>query len=75
MADCGIHPIQWQITLKVLEAKLSSGKFMRIHHSFIVNLEMVDAIDRGRIVFGKGYIPVDDQYKEKFEDYLRKNFL
>jgi two-component system, LytTR family, response regulator LytT len=48
---------------------------MRIHRSFIVNLQMVDTIDRGRIVFGKVYIPVGDQYKEKFEDYLRKNFL
>ncbi|MCX6303073.1 MAG: LytTR family DNA-binding domain-containing protein [Bacteroidia bacterium] len=69
------EPIQSQTTLKVLEAKLPAGRFMRIHRSFIVNLQMVDTIDRGRIVFGKVYIPVGDQYKEKFEDYLRKNFL
>jgi DNA-binding LytR/AlgR family response regulator len=70
-----LEPIQSQITLKVLEAKLPAGKFMRIHRSFIVNLQMVDTIDRGRIVFGKVYIPVGDQYKVKFEEYLRKNFL
>jgi DNA-binding LytR/AlgR family response regulator len=69
------EPIQSQITLKLLEAKLPAGKFMRIHRSFIVNLQMVETIDRGRIVFGKVFIPVGDQYKEKFEDYLRKNFL
>jgi len=69
------EPIQSQITLKVLEAKLPAGKFMRIHRSFIVNLQMVDTVDRNRIVFGKLYIPVGDQYKEKFEEYLRKNFL
>ncbi len=69
------EPIQSQITLKVLEAKLPAGKFMRIHRSFIVNLHMVDTIDRGRIVFGRVYIPIGDQYKEKFEDYLKKNFL
>lgn len=74
-AASSLEPIQSQITLKVLEAKLPAGKFMRIHRSFIVNLQMVDTIDRGRIVFGKVYIPVGDQYKEKFEDYLRKNFL
>ena len=74
-AVSSLEPIQSQITLKVLEAKLPAGKFMRIHRSFIVNLQMVDTIDRGRIVFGKVYIPVGDQYKEKFEDYLRKNFL
>ena len=32
------EPVQSQITLKVLEAKLPAGKFMRIHRSFIVNL-------------------------------------
>lgn len=74
-AASSLEPIKSQITLKVLEAKLPAGKFMRIHRSFIVNLQMVDTIERGRIVFGKVYIPVGDQYKEKFEDYLRKNFL
>jgi len=74
-ASSSIEPIQSQITLKIIEAKLPAGKFMRIHRSFIVNLQMVDTIDRGRIVFGKVYIPVGDQYREKFEDYLRKNFL
>jgi DNA-binding LytR/AlgR family response regulator len=69
------EPIQSQITLKALEAKLPAGNFMRIHRSFIVNLQMVDTIDRGRIVFGKVYIPVGNQYKEKFEAFLRKNFL
>lgn len=74
-ATSSFEPIQSQITLKILEAKLPAGKFMRVHRSFIVNLQMVDTIDRGRIVFGKVYIPISDQYKEKFEDYLRKNFL
>lgn len=69
------EPLQSQITLKVLETRLPAGKFMRIHRSFIVNLQRVDTVDRGRIVFGKVYIPVGDQYKEKFEDYLKKNFL
>ena len=69
------EPVQSQVSLKVLEAKLPAGKFMRIHRSFIVNLQRVDTIDRGRIVFGKVYIPVGDQYREKFEDYVRKNFL
>jgi DNA-binding LytR/AlgR family response regulator len=74
-AASAAEPVQSQITLKLLEAKLPAGKFMRIHRSFIVNLQMVDTVDRGRIVFGKVYIPVGDQYKDKFEDYLRKNFL
>ena len=69
------EPVQSQITLKVLQGKLPAGKFMRVHRSFIVNLQKVDTVDRGRIVFRKVYIPVGDQYKDKFEDYLRKNFI
>ncbi len=62
-------------TLKSLEAKLPDLKFMRVHRSFIVNLEKIDTIERSRIVFGKVYIPISEQYKEKFQQYLDKNFL
>jgi DNA-binding LytR/AlgR family response regulator len=48
---------------------------MRVHRSFIVNLWKIETIDRSRIVFGKEYIPVSDQYKEKFQEYIEKNFL
>ena len=68
-------PILTLNSLKALEAKLPSEKFMRVHRSFIVNLEKIETIDRSRIVFGKIYIPVSEQYKEKFQKYLDKNFL
>ena len=48
---------------------------MRVHRSFIVNLEKISTIERSRIVFGKEYIPVSDQYKSKFQEFLDKNFL
>lgn len=62
-------------SMKAVEQKLPEEKFMRIHRSYIVNLEKIDTIERSRIVFGKEYIPVSDQYKEKFQAYLNKNFL
>lgn len=68
-------PILSLTSLKLLESKLPEERFMRIHRSFIVNLEKIDTIERNRIVFGKEYIPVSDQYKEKFQEYLDKNFL
>jgi DNA-binding LytR/AlgR family response regulator len=61
--------------MKLLESKLPGSKFMRVHRSFIVNLEKIETIERSRIVFGKTYIPVSDQYKEKFQEFLDKNFL
>ena len=62
-------------SLKTMEARLPESRFMRVHRSFIVNLEKIETIERSRIIFGKEYIPVGDQYKEKFQTFLDKNFL
>nr|WP_321452873.1 LytTR family DNA-binding domain-containing protein [uncultured Carboxylicivirga sp.] len=68
-------PVMSLSSLKALESKLPDEKFMRVHRSFIVNLEKIETIDRSRIVFGKEYIPVSDQYKKQFKDFLDQNFL
>jgi len=62
-------------TIKALEQKLPGDTFMRVHRSFIVNLEKIETIERGRIIFGKVYIPVSEQYKAEFDRYLKNNFL
>lgn len=68
-------PVISLTSLKLLETKLPPEKFMRIHRSYIVNLDRIDTIERSRIIFGKAYLPVGDQYKEKFQEYLNRNFL
>ncbi len=70
-----VKPVLSLASLKSLESKLPPEMFMRVHRSFIVNLEKINTIERSRIVFDKIYIPVSDQYKEKFQEYLDKNFL
>lgn len=68
-------PILSLSSVKAIESKLPEAQFMRVHRSFIVNLNQIEVIERSRIVFGKEYIPVSDQYKEKFQEFLDKNFL
>jgi len=70
-----VKPIMSLSSLKALESKLPETKFMRVHRSFIVNLEKIDTIERSRIVFGKVYIPVSDQYKDEFNNFVKNNFL
>jgi two-component system response regulator LytT len=70
-----LHPILSINTLKSVMQKLPETKFMRVHRSFIVNLEKIQTIERSRIVFGKEYIAIGDQYKDKFQEFLDKNFL
>jgi two-component system, LytTR family, response regulator LytT len=69
------RPILSLNTLKSIESKLPESKFMRVHRSFIVNLQHIQTIDRSRIVFGNIFIPVSDQFKEKFQKFLDENFL
>jgi len=65
-------PITTLIRLKNLDNQLPKNRFMRVHRSFIVNLEKVNIIDRNRIVFDNVYIPVGDQYKDVFQAFIDK---
>lgn len=69
-------PVMTLMSMKKMEGFLSEKSFMRVHRSFIVNLNKITTIERHRIIFDqKVFIPVSDQYKAKFQDYLDKNFL
>lgn len=68
-------PLLSLVTLKQLETRLPTDRFMRIHRSFIVNLNQIELIERNRIVFGDTYIPVGDQYKDGFQDWVDRNFV
>lgn len=68
-------PIMSLLSMKSLESQLPQDKFMRVHRSFMVNLDKITTIERQRIVFNKDvYIPISEQYKQKFQEYIDKNF-
>ncbi|MBD0276397.1 MAG: LytTR family DNA-binding domain-containing protein [Bacteroidota bacterium] len=50
-------------TLKAIEEKLSSQKFVRVHRSYIVSLNKIDSIQEGTILIGKASIPIADTYR------------
>jgi DNA-binding LytR/AlgR family response regulator len=69
------NPVITQLSMKSIEEQLPTDRFMRIHRSYIVNLAKVSVIERSRIVFDSNiYIPVSEQYKVKFQEYILKNF-
>ena len=70
------RPVMALMSMKKMEEFLPSTSFMRVHRSYIVNLDKITIVERNRIIFDKDvYIPVSDQYKDKFQEYLNKNFL
>ncbi|MEI8271125.1 MAG: LytTR family DNA-binding domain-containing protein, partial [Paludibacter sp.] len=69
-----------KMSLKSIEELLPDNQFVRVHRSFIVNINEVSVIERNKIVFDeKIYIPISEQYKERFEqridrkDYYKQN--
>ena len=69
-------PVMTQLSMKSIEDQLPDDRFMRVHRSFIINLSKISVIERNRIIFdGTVYIPVSDQYKIKFQNYIDQNFL
>lgn len=72
----GQKPIMTLAAMKNIKEHLSDELFMQVHRSYIVNLKKITTIERNRIIFDDSvYIPVSEQYKKAFQDYLDNNFL
>jgi two-component system, LytTR family, response regulator LytT len=69
-------PVMTLMSMKTLEEKLPTDKFMRVHRSFIVNLSQISIVERNRIIFDKDvYIPISEQYKDQFQEFIDKHFM
>ena len=57
--------------LKNMENTLHSSQFMRVHRSYIVNLNHISGYTKGRIFLSnEDYIPIGESYKEQIANYL-----
>lgn len=66
-------PVSSLMSMKEIEEILPQDRFMRVHRSFIVNLNRVEVVERSRIVFGKVFIPISDAKKDEFIARIMKN--
>lgn len=61
--------------LKNMEAALPADSFMRVHRSYIVNLRAIRSYIKGRIYLNDTeYVPIGENYKEAFQNYIRTNY-
>jgi DNA-binding LytR/AlgR family response regulator len=68
-------PIITLLSMKKIEEWLPDN-FMRIHRSYIVNLEKVQEVNKNRIILDADtYLPIGDMYREAFQRYLDERFL
>ena len=68
-------PIMPLLSMKRLEETLPPSQFMRVHRSYIVNLKKITEVSRLRIVFGETYIPVGENYKDQFTEYINSRMM
>lgn len=57
-------------SLKKIQEILPDTRFVRVHRSFIIALPKIDSIQRSRIVIGKAFVPVGENYKSSFKDLI-----
>lgn len=60
-------------TMKDVEMKLPSSKFLRVHRSYIIPLEKITVLDENSVLIGDKTIPIGKSYKDVFMSRL--NFL
>ncbi len=60
----GSDPILSLMRLKILEDTLPEEDFIRVHKSFIVRLEHIEAIERNHILIGQERIPIGATYQD-----------
>ncbi|PRY16169.1 LytTR family two component transcriptional regulator [Pontibacter ummariensis] len=51
-------------TLKDMEQKLPPQNFVRVHRSYIANLDKIEALEESSVVFPKGDVPIGKSYKK-----------
>jgi two-component system LytT family response regulator len=66
----GKKPLLTKSTMKNIEEKLPPGNFIRVHKSFIVAAGKIESIENNRILIGEKLIPVGNQYKSDFNNFL-----
>ena len=65
------RPILTLMSLKKLEEELPSEQFMRVHRSYIISLEKIEAIERNHVVIKDGFITIAPNYKDILMEYIK----
>lgn len=60
----GTAPILSLMRLKTLEEMLPKEDFVRVHKSFIICMERIEAIERNHIIIGSDRIPIGETYQD-----------
>ncbi|SEQ54589.1 LytTr DNA-binding domain-containing protein [Neolewinella agarilytica] len=61
-----------RISLDRLTSELPSGKFLRVHRSYLVNVDYVEHFNASKILIGKTVIPIGRTWRKEAVSRLRQ---
>lgn len=57
-------PLVTRISMKTMEERLPSTKYVRVHKSFIIAVDKITSIRKNRIKIGNNEVPLSDNFRE-----------
>lgn len=70
------EPLVTHSTMKGMEEMLPSPRFMRVHKSYIVNVDRIESVTSGcDLMLAGELIHVSDAYREQFDAFVRSRAL
>ena len=69
-------PVIVLLSMKKIEEHLPANRFMRIHRSYIINLNKISEVKKNHVILDDDTsMPIGDNYKDAFMNYLNTKFL
>ena len=70
------RPVVVLLSMKKIEEHLPEAAFMRIHRSYIINVNAITEVQKNHVMLGDDTsLPIGDFYKETFMNYLNSKML
>ena len=63
-------PVITRLSMRYMEEKLPTERFMRVHKSYIISLERLTAFKKNRVIIQSTEIPVSDNYRDSLLLYM-----
>lgn len=69
------RPVTTLMSLRALEETLPAERFMRIHRSYIINLDAIEEVGHNRVRIASEELPVSESYRGRFREYISRKRL
>jgi DNA-binding LytR/AlgR family response regulator len=64
------RPIITRLSMKSIEEKLPPDRFARVHKSFIIAIDKIISIRKGKISINNVHVPISEHYKENLYRFI-----